>query len=81
MQDETCETNLFRLSYVACWVVNRQCVFAARTIRKETTVYLNQQMQDRGGGELAHARYRHMTHCLVKHRITGHLVFVLVTTE
>jgi hypothetical protein len=33
------------------------------------------------GGELAHARWRHMIRCLVDHHITGYVVFVLVSTE
>jgi hypothetical protein len=32
-------------------------------------------------GELVHSRWRHMTHCLANHHVTGHLVFVLVSTE
>jgi hypothetical protein len=33
------------------------------------------------GTELAQARYRHMTNCRVNQHLTGHLVFVLVSTE
>jgi hypothetical protein len=32
-------------------------------------------------GELAHAKWGHMTRCLVNHHITAHVMFVLVSTE
>jgi hypothetical protein len=32
-------------------------------------------------GESSHMQQRHMTQCLVKHHMTGHLAFVLVSTD
>jgi hypothetical protein len=46
---------------------------------KKSTFILGNQC--RSGGGVAHAKYHHMTHCLVNHHITGHLVITLVSTD
>jgi hypothetical protein len=48
-------------------------------IQKVNSVYFRHLMYEQGRAHTC--KVAHMTHCLLNHHITGHLVFVLFSTE